>query len=198
MSSPAIRWTGLALAGVIAIVLLAYPFALAVPSQRLVLLALVALVVVAGALARPGGALPVVAAALMGVEYGAALLDGGLRLDPLSPVIAVLLFTFLEALDLAGSSRSSATVERRVVLDRVFWSLSTAVGGGLVAGVALLAGATTAVSTVAASVVAAGCLFAALSLPLWWARPSLKPQPHERVELRPERSSETSSGVAGR
>jgi hypothetical protein len=175
MSSTAVRWTGLSLAGLIGVVLVAYPFALAAPSQRLVLLALVAVVMVGGALMRPGGALPVVAVALMGMEYGAALMDGGLPLDPLSPVIAVLLVTFLEALELAGSSRSSAQLERRVVLDRALWSLSAAVGGGLVAGLALLAGATTAVSTVAASVVAAGCLFAALSLPLWWARRSVHP-----------------------
>jgi hypothetical protein len=197
MSSSAVRWTGRSLAGLIGIVLVAYPFALAVPSQRLVLLALVALVMMGGALTRPGGALPIVAVAFMGMEYGAALMDGGLGLDPLSPVIAVLLFTFLEALDLAGSSRSSAQFEQRVVLDRVLWSLSTAVGGGLVAGLALLAGAATAVSTVAASVVAAACLYAAISLPLWWSRPSLKPQRRGAAELRPERSSGTSSGAAG-
>lgn len=184
-----LKWAASGLAGLAGLALGSYPFALAPPSQRLVLVALLALLGLAGTLFVPRLHLPGAVAGLLMFEYCVAILERGERLDPLAPVVAVMLFLLLELLDLAATAREGSAIEGRIALDRSAWILAAAGGGGLAAGGVLLAGALLNGEGPLAMAVAVAIAFAALAIPAWAARRALGTQ--QRVR-RPARSSGTS------
>ncbi|MBA3727861.1 MAG: hypothetical protein H0W94_01400 [Actinobacteria bacterium] len=168
-----LRWAASGLAALVGLALGSYPFVLAPASQRLVLVAVLALLVLAGTLSSPRLHVPGAAAGLLTLEYCVALLERGEGLDPLAPVVAVLLFLLLELLDLAATGREGSAIDGRIALNRSAWMLAAAAGGGLAAGAVLLTGALLDGEGPLAMAVAVAIAFAALAIPAWAARRAL-------------------------
>lgn len=168
-----LRWAASGLAALVGLALGSYPFVLAPASQRLVLVAVLALLALAGTLAFPRLHVPGAAAGLLTLEYCVAILERGEGLDALAPVVAVLLFLLLELLDLAATGREGLAIDGRIALNRLAWMLGAAAGGGLAAGAVLLAGTLLDGEGPLAMAVAVAIAFAALAIPAGAARRAL-------------------------
>lgn len=168
-----LRWAAIGLAAMVGLGLGSYPFVLAPASQRLVLVAVLALLALAGTLTLPRLHVPGAAAGLLTLEYCVAILERGEGLDPLAPVVAVLLFLLLELLDLAATGRAHLAIDGRVALDRSAWMLAAAAGGGLAAGAVLLAGTLLDGEGPLAMAMAVAIAFSALAIPARAARRAL-------------------------
>jgi hypothetical protein len=187
-------WVGLSAASLaLGIALAAYPFALARPSLRISVLAVLGLGTLAAGVATARGSLTTASLGLLGMQYAAALFDGDVRLDPLAPVVAVMWLGLLELSDLAALSRRGSVGERDVWMGRGSWAVSVAIGGGVAAGLATLAGASSRSFGHVWLFAGLVCAFSALAITVWFAWRAVRSTPERADEpvpaTLPERSS---------
>jgi hypothetical protein len=124
------------------------------------------------AFAWPGSAAPATAATLLLAEYAFALLArGGHGLDPLAPLVGVLLLVLLELLQLTADRRGGVQVERPVRVRQLAWLLGDVAAGLVAASLVLTLAASGGVEdTSVARAVAFTAVAAALAVPVLVAR----------------------------